>query len=101
MRPGSCTYISLGLEPSSAAPWWPPAPGLIPGLPGRSATGRLRLAESVAASATALMAGEDTRRVESVLRFRCRNAIRTCSRWPAARRRQPVAHGGRPCATGW
>ena len=69
-KPGTRTYISLGLvsvvsSALVAASFF----GLIPDRAEAVRGGRVALAESVAASSTAIIGSEDPRRLENVLRF--------------------------------
>ncbi len=67
---GTRTYIALGLVSLvSSALLAASFLGLLPDRVTAERSGRLALAESVAASATALMSGGDTSRVETLLRF--------------------------------
>ena len=69
-KPGTKTYITLGLvsvvsSALVAASFF----GLIPDRAEAVRSGRVALAESVAASSTAIIGSEDPRRLENVLRF--------------------------------
>ena len=67
---GTRTYIAMGLVSLvSSALLAASFLGLLPDRVAAERAGRLALAESVAASATALMSGGDTTRVDALLRF--------------------------------
>jgi PAS domain S-box-containing protein len=69
-RPGTRTYVALGLVAIvSSALLAASFLGLIPDRAGAQREGQVALAEAVAAGTSALLSGEDPRRVDAVLRF--------------------------------